>query len=449
MRAASGKRSQVCVLVPDGDLPRRELGGLLPESQVEHVVVRAGQAGPQLRAAARRGFDVFVNLCDGRLDGTAPTLEVVWQLERLGLAYTGADARLRGLCRTLMKYVAHVQGVATPAWVVAHSLAACERAVALGFPLRVVPAQAGEGEEEAGAVHDEVELRRRCEALLAGCERVVIEREVVGRGYGVVVAGAIEAGGEPRVLAPIETGPHPAPVDAAVDAELRAAARRIFLGFDGEGYARIDFRRGVDGTLYFCEVDFGCRLFAGGVVDTIVANDPLGRAGFLRHILAEAAARHTRRQPRYSRRGDASAGFGIFADTAIRAGEVVFAGEERGQRIVTRGHVERTWSPEALADFRAYAYPLSDELFVLWDRDPGQWAPQNHSCEANTRYRGLDVVALRDIAAGEELTLDYADFCNDAMAAFDCCCGAASCRGRITAAAGNSVTARERAGRGP
>ena len=126
----------------------------------------------------------------------------------------------------------------------------------------------------------------------------------------------------------------------------------------------------------------------------------------------------------------------------------MFAGEERSQRIVTRDHVERIWSADTVADFRAYAYPLSDEVFVLWDRDPDDWAPQNHSCAPNTIYRGLDVVALRDIAAGEELTLDYADFCNDTAAAFDCRCDAATCRGRVNAPAGNSVTARERARHG-
>jgi len=446
MRAASGKRSSVCVLLPaDEQLPRRALGGLVPELQVEHVVVGAGQVAATLRAAARRGVEVFVNLCDGRLDGPAPTLEVVWQLERLGLAFTGPDARLRGLCRTLMKYVAHVQDVATPAWLAARSLAECERAVGLGFPLRVVPAQAGEGDDDEDArVEDVGSLRRRCEALLARCEQVVIERELAGRRYCVVVAGGLAVGGEPRVSRAVDAATREPVAEPGLAGELQAAARRIFLGFQGEGYARVDFVRGVDGAVYFCEVDFACPVFAGGAVDASIGD----LAGFLRHIVAEAAARRGRRVPRYSRRGDASAGFGIFADAAIGAGEVVFAGEERSQRIVTRGHVERTWSAEALADFRAYAYPLSEELFILWDRDPGQWAPQNHSCAANTGYRGLDVVALRDIAAGEELTLDYADFCDDAMAPFDCRCGAPGCRGRITAAAGNSVTARERLRRG-
>ena len=36
--------------------------------------------------------------------------------------------------------------------------------------------------------------------------------------------------------------------------------------------------------------------------------------------------------------------------------------------------------------------------------------------------------------AGEQITIDYATFCTEHMAAFDCCCGAATCRGRVSGA---------------
>ena len=55
--------------------------------------------------------------------------------------------------------------------------------------------------------------------------------------------------------------------------------------------------------------------------------------------------------------------------------------------------------------------------------DPNQWSPQNHSCRPNTAYRGLNLLAVRDIRAGEELTLDYAACCDETMAAFQCQCG--------------------------
>jgi hypothetical protein len=55
----------------------------------------------------------------------------------------------------------------------------------------------------------------------------------------------------------------------------------------------------------------------------------------------------------------------------------------------------------------------------------------NHSCEPNVGIAGnIVLVAMRDIAAGDELTIDYAmfDTLDDGMA---CRCGSASCRGTI------------------
>jgi len=55
----------------------------------------------------------------------------------------------------------------------------------------------------------------------------------------------------------------------------------------------------------------------------------------------------------------------------------------------------------------------------------------NHSCEPNVGFAGnIVLVAMRDIATGEELTTDYAlfDDHDDAMA---CQCGSPSCRGMI------------------
>jgi SET domain len=98
---------------------------------------------------------------------------------------------------------------------------------------------------------------------------------------------------------------------------------------------------------------------------------------------------------------------------------------------------------EKAETFRRYAYPLSRELFILWDENPSEWAPQNHSCDPNTSYDGLNVIATRLINKGEELTLDYASFMDEHMEPFHCQCSSANCRGLITGISGNSVSKRE------
>jgi uncharacterized protein len=56
----------------------------------------------------------------------------------------------------------------------------------------------------------------------------------------------------------------------------------------------------------------------------------------------------------------------------------------------------------------------------------------NHSCEPNIGFGGnIILVAMRDIARGEELTTDYALF-DDHEETMKCRCGATSCRKTIT-----------------
>jgi hypothetical protein len=59
----------------------------------------------------------------------------------------------------------------------------------------------------------------------------------------------------------------------------------------------------------------------------------------------------------------------------------------------------------------------------------------NHSCDPNTGIRltdrGMLILALRDIAAHEELTYDYSTYLNNPYESLRCLCGAANCRGVI------------------
>lgn len=58
----------------------------------------------------------------------------------------------------------------------------------------------------------------------------------------------------------------------------------------------------------------------------------------------------------------------------------------------------------------------------------------NHSCEPNLGVKGeREFVALRDIAAGEELTFDYSITEDEVHWVMDCRCGTPQCRGTVGA----------------
>lgn len=53
----------------------------------------------------------------------------------------------------------------------------------------------------------------------------------------------------------------------------------------------------------------------------------------------------------------------------------------------------------------------------------------NHSCDPTAGIRGtVSVVAMRDLTAGDEITIDYATIEGDPLWEMACCCGAANCR---------------------
>ena len=57
----------------------------------------------------------------------------------------------------------------------------------------------------------------------------------------------------------------------------------------------------------------------------------------------------------------------------------------------------------------------------------------NHSCDPNAGICGqISLVAMRDIAVNEEITFDYAMADSSSFDEFDCACGAATCRGRVS-----------------
>jgi D-alanine-D-alanine ligase len=438
--------------------PRRNLSRLLPDHEFHHAFLNKASTFRQIRELRKQHFDVYVNLCEGYLDSDVPSLDVILALEHFDLPYTGPTPDLYDPPKHLMKLVAESEGVATPAyWLVETDQDIAAACSVLQFPLFVKPDCAGDsiGIDQDSLVQNVHELKHKAGALIEEYGAALIEEFVEGREFTVLVCADSNPAQRPLALRPLEfvfppgerfktyemkvKQYHPECNIPCAESELaerlREAARRVFRGFSGEGYARMDFRLSKGNTLHFLEVNFACSVFYPegyqGSADYILQHDGLGQAGFLSRIIEEALARHAGRQKPYGvRRG--KNGYGTFASRKIARGEIVFAGEERPQRLATWRHVERAWDAAAREVFRRFAYPVGDSAYILWNKNPAHWAPQNHSCDPNTAFAGLDVVALRDISPDEEITIDYGTFYDDLMPEFECKCGSANCRKRIS-----------------
>ena len=454
---------KICVLQPDYSTtdvdyknydPPRNLSHLLPNDQVDHVFLNKLTTYRQLKSLSKQGYDIFVNLCEGYLEWEVPSIDVINTMDMLNLPYTGPNATLYDPPKPLMKYVAYCAGVKTPASVEVSSMYGLEEVVEkLNFPMFIKPAKAGDslGIDEHSLVNNVRQLESKMKSILKEYDEVLIEEYIAGREFTVLVAASPDGrscvsykpieyvfpvGREYKTYALKTSELHPncnVPVsDSKIEKQLRAAAEQIFTAFGGVGYARMDFRMNKKKEIHFLEINFTCSAFYvdgyEGSADYILNNDPAGKSGFLKQIISEGIARHRAKQKKYTLKGSSVSGYGIFAKHPIRKNEVIFSGEGLAQRIISKRYVEANWNEKQKSDFKHYAYPVSSDVYILWDENPVNWAPQNHSCMPNTRYDGLNVIATRDIGEGEELTVDYALFIDESMEPFACQCGSENCR---------------------
>jgi uncharacterized protein len=118
-------------------------------------------------------------------------------------------------------------------------------------------------------------------------------------------------------------------------------------------------------------------------------------------------------------------GRGLFTTEPIAAGTVVarFGGE-----VVNTAELLARISPAGDDYVDAVALPGAGELVLpagtgLHDG--------NHSCVPNLRRYGLALRASRNIAVGEELTVNYGELSRVGWS-MSCQCGEPTCRGQIT-----------------
>ena len=122
---------------------------------------------------------------------------------------------------------------------------------------------------------------------------------------------------------------------------------------------------------------------------------------------------------------DVTGGKAVFARDVIEPGELVAVWSGR---IVSAEQLD-----ELSEDIRRHTVQVEERLYLA-SHGPDE-GPDfiNHSCDPNTGLEGqIALVALQRILPGEEVTIDYAMCDGSPYDEFDCACGSAICRGRVT-----------------
>jgi hypothetical protein len=134
-------------------------------------------------------------------------------------------------------------------------------------------------------------------------------------------------------------------------------------------------------------------------------------------------------------------GQALFACQPIASGTQLFGeddwadeAEKRSFSTLTSKQLDEL-APPVRAAFLRFAYNVSPEQIRGTFRPEGVRHPVNfinHSCEPNAGYDGADhIVALRRIAAGEEIQMDYGTYSFSFDHDFTCTCRTWACRKKI------------------
>jgi D-alanine-D-alanine ligase len=282
---------KICVLQPDystSDVdyqnydPVRDLSPLLPDAQFDHVLLNKLTTYKQLKELKKKKYDIFINLCEGYLEWSIPSIDVINCLELLNLPFTGPNSLLYDPPKDLMKYVAFTEGISTPAFGLIECLEDIESNCShLQYPLFVKPDKAGDslGIDQESLVHSKEELIHKCTDIIEEYGPLLVEEYIAGKEFTVMLVANAENEKTCSVFKPIEyvfppgyefktyalktSDLHPEANipcnDPKVEKKLKEAALKIFQGFGGVGYARLDFRMNNKKEIFFLDINFTCR----------------------------------------------------------------------------------------------------------------------------------------------------------------------------------------------
>ena len=225
--------------------------GVSPPTAEELAEIRARELGLELFALdAVRGAELVFLVLHGR-QGEGGRLQAM--LEMVGVPYVGSDSvgSLLAMDKDVAKRLLVHAGVPTPAWCMWP--ASSEEIAALGLPLVVKPSREG-STIGLTVLHDLAGLDAAVELAQQSDHEVLLESFVDGRELTVGILGdeALTAGEivprheifdyECKYTPGMSEEIFPAPIDAALTAEVRALALRAHRVLKLRDFSRVDFR---------------------------------------------------------------------------------------------------------------------------------------------------------------------------------------------------------------
>lgn len=269
------------------------------------------------RLDAAKKYDVYLNIYEGEDASDHSGFSLVQEMERLNLAFTGADTKFYNATREQMQTAAERNGVNFARGFNAKVATDLEQAHGLQFPLIVKHPNsfASEGLTPASKVNtmDELYVQFVRNQKEYGSARV--EEFIDGREVTCLVVDNPDDLASPFAYLPAEIkfpegesfmhvevkwfnwGTFIVPFeDVSMIPRVQETSRNMYLAMGGTGYGRVDLRIRPNGEVVVLEINPNCGILYYGPDDRGPADLPIswdkdGHYGFLDRILRSAILR--------------------------------------------------------------------------------------------------------------------------------------------------------------
>lgn len=269
--------------------------------------------------AQKDRYSVYLNLCDGGVDEDRPGLDLVEALEELNLPFTGADAQFYNPTREHMQSIAEKVDVLFAKGFRAESLQDLTRSEMLRYPLMVKhPHSYGSiGMTPDSRVENPEQLHAQTRKMLEIYGSARVEEFIDGREFTCLVVDNPDDLSDPFVypcgelIFPNENDflhtslkwdvflPIERVMDESIKHRIEEISKRMYLGMNGVGYGRTDFRMRENGELVMLEINPNAAILympeENGPADVPITFDPDGHRGFFDRIFRSAILRRDMR----------------------------------------------------------------------------------------------------------------------------------------------------------
>lgn len=287
----------------------------LKEHNCKQYFISFNNSIEKLKDLLNKKFDVYINLCDGAIGEDRPGIEIVRELEKAGVAFTGANSYCYEPTRIEMKNICKQIDINIPKGVIVNSVSKLnDILLQLKFPMIVKHFNSynSVGMTKESVVHNNEKLKIQISKMLSLFGSVMVEEYIEGAEFTALVVENPEFNGEPIVFKPMQivfpkgesfkyfdlkwkshkSMKYIHVINEKISKDIKRMSSDMFRAMKCTGYARCDIRMNREGELFMLEINPNCSIYFPkedpSSADEILFSEENGHKTFTNLILSSA-----------------------------------------------------------------------------------------------------------------------------------------------------------------